>query len=61
MMKFSALIAVLLVAGCGVDGAPTRPEAKSTRTGLTGTASMGYVSGRGFVTESDIGFELKLN
>lgn len=48
-MRFLAICAALSVlAGCGVDGAPTRPEKKQgTPFGitLTGTAEIGITGG----------------
>ncbi len=47
-MKFlMALGFASLLAACGVDGAPTRPEGKSTKPGIniTGKAEVGIVGG----------------
>lgn len=47
MKLIAALVGLGLLAACGVDGPPTRPEKKETPLGLsiTGTAEIGITGG----------------
>ncbi len=44
-MKYIALLATLGLLGCGVDGPPSKPGAKTDQKGLsiTGRAEFGYI------------------
>ena len=59
-----ALMALLMLTACGVDGAPTRPEPKRAETTkgvrMTGQSYFGYDSKRGVIQGHDIGFHLSL-